>query len=270
MKIQSIPMWVGSGNNYAYLITDDKTKDAIIVDPANPPEVEPHLDAAVKDGANLVAILNTHWHGDHSGGNDALKKKYSLPVWGWSNYGKPTVHRDRRFSEELPSSGTPEPRATFKIGEDINATVLYTPCHTQDAICYYLEDAKTGEKAVFTGDTLFIGGCGRFFEGTAEQMYPSLKKIRQLDEKTVVYPGHEYTKSNAAFAKSLVKDDAVDSLVAFCESNKVTTGKFTIGDEKKHNLFLRTDEPAVQRALGITGVSGREALQKLRETKDNA
>ena len=63
MQIKSIPMWVGSGNNYAYLITDDKTKQAVIVDPANPPEVEPHLDAAVEGGTKLVAILNTHWYG---------------------------------------------------------------------------------------------------------------------------------------------------------------------------------------------------------------
>ncbi|KAG9961084.1 Metallo-hydrolase/oxidoreductase, partial [Aureobasidium melanogenum] len=142
MHIQSIPMWEGSGNNYAYLVVDDKSKDAVIIDPANPPEVLPVLKKQVDSGAiNLKSIINTHHHHDHAGGNVEMLKSYPLPIIGGKDCSKVTK--------------TPAHGETFNVG-DIKVKALHTPCHTQDSICYLFEDGN--DKAVFTGDTLFIGG----------------------------------------------------------------------------------------------------------------
>jgi len=114
----------------------------------------------------------------------------------------------------------------------IYMAALHTPCHTQDSICYLFQDGE--DRAIFTGDTLFTGGCGRFFEGTANQMHTALNSVLAgLPNDTKVYPGHEYTKGNVKFAKSLLKDDAaINKLDTYSQANKETQGKFTIGDEK--------------------------------------
>ncbi|KAI9898310.1 hypothetical protein N3K66_006670 [Trichothecium roseum] len=255
MHIQSIPMWVGSSNNYAYLVVDDKSKDAVIIDPANPPEVAPVLKKAIQAGEiNLTAIVNTHHHWDHAGGNQKLLSELGdskLDIIG----GKDCEGVTR----------TPKHGDSFKIG-DITVKSVHTPCHTQDSICYYMEDGS--DKAVFTGDTLFISGCGKFFEGNAEEMHEALnKRLAALPDDTIVYPGHEYTKSNVKFAISVSQTEAVKNLQAFADSNQVTTGKFTIGDEKKHNLFMRVEDPEIQKATGETEPAS--VMAKLREMKNN-
>ncbi|RDA89531.1 hypothetical protein CP533_2939 [Ophiocordyceps camponoti-saundersi (nom. inval.)] len=197
MHIQSIPMWVGSSNNYAYLVVDDKSKDAVIIDPANPPEVTPVLKKAIDDGSiKLKAIVNTHHHWDHAGGNKKLLAELdavpNLDVVGG---------KDCEAVTKTPAHGE-----TWKLG-DISVKSVHTPCHTQDSICYLMED-QTG-RAVFTGDTLFVGGCGKFFEGSAAEMHEALnKRLASLPDDTVVYPGHEYTASNAKFAMSVQPSEA--------------------------------------------------------------
>lgn len=120
---------------------------------------------------------------------------------------------------------------TFKIGDGITVRSLHTPCHTQDSICYFMEDGD--QRVVFTGDTLFTAGCGRFFEGTPEEMNKALNKtLAALPDDTKVYPGHEYTKSNIRFGQSVINTTAVQKLANFCAENLETQGKFTIGDEK--------------------------------------
>uniref|UniRef100_A0A0D2Y7I5 Metallo-beta-lactamase domain-containing protein n=1 Tax=Fusarium oxysporum (strain Fo5176) TaxID=660025 RepID=A0A0D2Y7I5_FUSOF len=100
-----------------------------------------------------------------------------------------------------------------------------------DSICFFFQDGD--QKAVFTGDTLFTGGCGRFFEGTAEEMHVALNKhLASLPDDTVVFPGHEYTRSNAKFAISVSQSEPVQQLLSFSEANPVTVGKYTIGHEK--------------------------------------
>ncbi|VUC21516.1 unnamed protein product [Clonostachys rosea] len=218
-------------NNYSYLVIDDKSKDAVIIDPANPPEVVPVLKEAISSGRiNLTAIVNTHHHWDHAGGNKKLLAELGTPnltIIGGKDCEGVTQ--------------TPKHNEVTKLG-DIKVTNIYTPCHTQDSICYFLEDS-TG-KAVFTGDTLFISGCGKFFEGTADQMHEALnKRLGALPDETVVYPGHEYTKSNVKFTVSVSQTDPIKKLQTFADNNQVTTGKFTIGDEK---------DPEIQKATGET------------------
>ncbi|KAI9816868.1 MAG: Cytoplasmic glyoxalase II [Pycnora praestabilis] len=271
MHIQSIPMWVGSSNNYAYLVVDDKTNDAVIIDPANPEEVAPVLKSQVDSGKiNLTKIINTHHHWDHAGGNKEILKQFSgLKVVG---------------GKDCDSvSTTPKDGETFKIGNSISVKALYTPCHTQDSICWLLEDGN--DKAVFTGDTLFIGGCGRFFEGTPAEMHTALNKtLAALPDDTKVFvswitqasarhftnepqPGHEYTKANVKFAASVSQTEPIKKLESFAENNKETQGKFTIGQEKLHNVFMQVEEPAMQKVTGKTDPV--DVMAKLRLMKNN-
>ncbi|KAL9099176.1 MAG: hypothetical protein Q9163_005292 [Psora crenata] len=135
---------------------------------------------------------------------------------------------------------TPNHGETFKIGQRISVKALHTPCHTQDSICWFMEDGS--ERVVFTGDTLFIGGCGRFFEGTPAEMHKALNEtLAGLPNDTKVYPGHEYTKQNVKFLVTVLQTDPVKKLQSFAESNQQTQGKFTIGDEKQYNAFMRVD-----------------------------
>ncbi|KAF4428855.1 hypothetical protein FACUT_9312 [Fusarium acutatum] len=220
MFIQPIPMWWGSNDNWAYLVVDDETRDALIVDPANPEEVVPILIAAIQSNKlNLVAIINTHHHWDHAGGNEEILVALNNPkldiIGG----------KDCEGVTKTPSHGE-----TFKLG-NITITSIHTPCHTQDSICFFFQDRE--QKVVFTGDTLFTGGCGRFFEGTAEEMHVALNKhLASLPDDTVVFPGHEYTRSNAKFAISVLQSEPVQQLLGFSAANPVTVGKYTIGHEK--------------------------------------
>jgi hydroxyacylglutathione hydrolase len=254
MRVQSIPMWVGSSNNYAYLVVDDKTKDAVIIDPAHPSEVAPVLNKAIQDGSiNLTAIVNTHHHWDHAGGNTELLNELGKPldIIGGKDCQKVT---------KIPAHGE-----TFNIGS-IAVKALHTPCHTQDSICYFMQDGD--EKAVFTGDTLFHGGCGKFFEGTGEEMHKALNvTLASLPDDTRVFPGHEYTKSNVKFALSVSQNDAIQDLDAFADKNQETQGRFTIGDEKRHNVFMMPQDPDIQKATGETEPFA--VMTKLRELKNN-
>ncbi|KAK9798276.1 putative hydroxyacylglutathione hydrolase [Seiridium cardinale] len=247
--------WVGSSDNYAYLVIDDKSKDAVIVDPANPEEVAPVLKKAIQDGKiNLTAIVNTHHHWDHAGGNKRMLQELGndkLPIIGGKECDGVT---------KTPANGD-----GFKLGS-IAVKGLYTPCHTQDSICWFMQDGD--DKVVFTGDTLFHGGCGRFFEGSATEMHKALNNtLASLPNDTKVYPGHEYTKSNVKFGISVLQSEAVKKLQSFAENNKETQGKFTIGDEKEHNVFMRVEDPQIQKVTGETDPVS--VMAKLREMKNN-
>ncbi|PHH59560.1 hypothetical protein CDD81_2867 [Ophiocordyceps australis] len=255
MHIKTIPMWVGTGNNYSYLVVDDKSKHAVIIDPANAPEVAPVLKEAISAGQIcLTAIVNTHHHWDHAGGNKALLEELGNP------YLDIIGGKDCDGVTKKPVNGQ-----MLKLG-DIFIKAIHTPCHTQDSICFYMED-MTG-RVVFTGDTLFISGCGKFFEGSAAEMHEALnRRLAALPDDTVVYPGHEYTKSNVKFTSSVLQNEAVRRLHEFAEQNQETTGKFTIGDEKKHNAFMRVDDPEIHK---ITGASDPVTVMgKLREMKNS-
>ncbi|KAI9678610.1 MAG: Cytoplasmic glyoxalase II [Caeruleum heppii] len=262
----------GSSDNYAYLVIDEKSKDAVIIDPAHPEEVAPVLRSKTAAGEiNLTGIVNTHHHWDHASGNKEMVSCVSgccmigdalncNPQLGHFNGLPITGGKDCQGVTKTPSNGE-----TFKIGQSITVRALHTPCHTQDSICYFVEDGS--DRAVFTGDTLFIGGCGRFFEGTPAEMHTALNKtLAALPDDTKVYPGHEYTKQNVKFAASVLPSEAIKKLQAFAETNQETQGKFTIGQEKLHNVFMRLDDPTIQKATGKTDPV--DVMGALREMKN--
>ncbi|KAM3117096.1 hydroxyacylglutathione hydrolase [Candidozyma auris] len=255
MHVEIIPSSWGKGNNYAYLLIDEPSRHAWLIDSAFPQDVEAYI-ANKKPHFELKAIVNTHHHWDHAGGNGHFHKKYpDLPV---------IAGKDSELVTYTPSH-----QEVIDLGDQLSITALHTPCHTQDSICYYVKDSKTGQKAVFTGDTLFISGCGRFFEGTATQMNKALNDILgKLPKDTVTYPGHEYTKGNLNFSKTVLQNEAIDSLANFVKSSSITAGKFTIGDELEFNPFMRLSDPQVLKATSASDPVS--VMAKLREMKNNA
>lgn len=230
MKVQILP---ALQDNYMYLIIDEKSKEAAIVDPVDPETVA----SAVKEhNVNLTKILTTHYHWDHAGGNDKMVKKFeNLKVYGGED-------RVTALNCKVQHNDT------FNIGS-LNVRCLATPCHTTGHICYYV----TGEEsppAVFTGDTLFAGGCGRFFEGTAEQMYKALIEVLgKLPDETKVYCGHEYTVNNLKFGNHVEpNNEAILQKMEWVRSQRGQnnpTIPSTIESEKLTNPFMRVHEQSV-------------------------
>ncbi|KAI5965247.1 HAGH [Candida pseudojiufengensis] len=258
MQIEAIPMRWGHGDNYSYLIIDDHSRNAWLIDPAQPNEVLAYIkDHNLNNKFDLKAIVNTHHHYDHSDGNKEFHKKYpDLPIIAGKD--SPLV------------TYTPQHEEVIDLGDDLSITALHTPCHTQDSICYFVQDGKTGQKAVFTGDTLFISGCGRFFEGTGAEMNHSLNSIlAKLPKDTKVYPGHEYTKSNVKFSKTIINNEAIKNLEKLCDQNEYTTGKSTIGDELKYNPFMMLNDSQVINKVG--GLKNPDdVMDELRDMKNNS
>ncbi len=210
-------------DNYAYLI--ERNGRAVVIDPS---EAEPVMKVLEAKGLRLESVWNTHHHWDHVGGNRDLKKKYECSVVGsWT---------DRYRVPEIDT--TYEDGETFQFA-GLTVEVLAIPGHTIGAIAYYLPEIKS----VFTGDTLFILGCGRLFEGTPEQMWDSLTLLMNLPKDTLIYCGHEYTKANAAFAKAVYPEDAsISRHVLELETklnNLQPSVPGTIEQELLSNPFLR-------------------------------
>ncbi|KAJ3144614.1 hypothetical protein HDU89_008119 [Geranomyces variabilis] len=250
MRITPVPCL---GDNYAY-ICEDSRGTAFVVDPVEPRKV---LSTAESLQAKIVALLTTHHHADHSGGNAAFVSAVSnTPVYGSDN--------------RIPAlTNVVKDGDSFSIGA-LEIKSLFTPCHTSGSVCFYVQDGETGEKAVFTGDTLFIGGCGRFFEGTAEQMQTSLNSVlASLPDDTAVYCGHEYTKSNLKFASHVdPTNPAVSAKADWCENNACTVPS-SIGEEKKFNPFMRVGDAAIKKQLGLAeSASDVEVMGALRSAKD--
>ncbi|KAI0340479.1 hydroxyacylglutathione hydrolase [Trametopsis cervina] len=253
MKIIPVPV---RSDNYAYLIVDEETNKAAAVDVFDVPKVQA---AAQKAGVEIIAGLTTHHHEDHSGGNKAFAAAYpGVPMYGGSNKA-PALTNIVGDKDE------------FKITENIHVKCLATPCHTQDSICYYTTPSSTSSSkhpgGVFTGDTLFTAGCGRFFEGTAPEMHAALSYLGTLPGETITYVGHEYTQGNLSFAKSVEPDNAAFGRLEKLVSEGETAGKSTIADEKEWNPFMRLGNPAIQKATGKTDAEG--VMATLRELKNN-
>jgi hydroxyacylglutathione hydrolase len=223
-------------DNYAYLVIDPETGHAGIVDCA---EAGPVLEAAAREEVTLEAVLATHHHFDHVGGNrDLLAARPDLRVFGSAD-----------DAPRIPGLTDPvRDGDTIRVGR-LAARVLLIPAHTSGHVAYYFADHDT----VFTGDTLFAGGCGRLFEGDAAQMMSSLGKLAKLPDATRVYCGHEYTEKNLRFAHELEPgNDALREKLAAVERLRAAgepTVPTTIADEKATNPFLRVDSPELRASV---------------------
>lgn len=187
LQVELIPAF---DDNYIWLLTEPGSRYCAVVDPG---DEDPVLDVIAKEGLNLTAILLTHKHYDHVGGVDGLKQEFpAAKVMGPGNEGIRQV-------EQVLSDGDRISLPQMKLSFD----VMGVPGHTEGHIAFY------GYNALFCGDTLFAGGCGRVFSGTFQQLSASLRKIRQLPAETLVYCAHEYTQANLGFAEWVEPDNAV-------------------------------------------------------------
>ncbi len=238
MKIQIIPCL---HDNYSYLVIDEKNNIACVIDPS---EAKPIIKYLEKKNINLKYILNTHHHYDHVGGNQELKKKYNARVIGY----KGDKHR-------IPEIDTLVDDQEIWKQESFEAKIIHIPGHTLGHICFYFFN----EEAAFTGDTLFSLGCGKIFEGSYEQMFNSLMKIKALPLKTKIYCGHEYTKQNAKFCITHDKNNEnLKNKIKIIDKkleNNLPTIPSTIREELDCNIFLRSNKV--------------ETFSKLRDLKDN-
>ena len=238
MKIQIIPCL---NDNYSYLVIDEKNNIACAIDPS---EAKPIIKYLEKENINLKYILNTHHHYDHVGGNQELKKKYNARVIGY-----------RGDKDRIPEIDTLVDDQEIWKQESFEAKIIHIPGHTLGHICFYFFN----EEAAFTGDTLFSLGCGKIFEGSYEQMFNSLMKIKALPLKTKIYCGHEYTKQNAKFCITHDKNNEnLKNKIKIIDKkleNNLPTIPSTIREELDCNIFLRSNKV--------------ETFSKLRDLKDN-
>lgn len=225
-------------DNYVWLLHDHAGGGTVVVDPA---VADPVLAAAADRGWTIDQIWNTHWHGDHVGGNAAIKAASpGCVISGPAAEATKIGTLDRLLGEG----------DRVAIGDHV-ATVMAVPAHTAGHIAYHLAD----DAMIFVGDTLFAMGCGRLFEGTAAQMFANMERLAALPDETTVYCAHEYTLSNGRFALGIEPDNtALVGRVAAVEAARARgepTVPTTIGAERATNIFLRArtvDELAKRRA----------------------
>ena len=241
-------------DNYSYLIKDKKTDLVGIVDPSEFDPVDIEISKTYK---KLDFILNTHHHNDHVGGNIDLKKKYNSKIICSSYDEKKIPGVDIKKSDG----------DQFSLGET-DFKIIHIPGHTLGHIAFYSEQANV----IFTGDTLFSLGCGRIFEGTFEQMFESLEKIKNLPKNTMMYCGHEYTEKNGQFCISIDKENVkLGNRIEDAKNKiqkKLPTLPIALGEEIETNIFLRCDDKKIKNNLKMDNGSKLEVFTKLRSLKD--
>jgi hydroxyacylglutathione hydrolase len=253
MELIALPAFA---DNYIWMLHDGT--DAVVVDPG---EAAPVLSALDERQLALSGILVTHHHGDHVGGVDELRSRLKGAVYG--------PKRER----------IPEPFVAVADGDSVDLLglrfeVIEVPGHTAGHVAYF-HAGRDGAPILFCGDTLFSGGCGRLFEGTAEQMHASLARLASLPGDTRVCCAHEYTLSNLKFARAVEPGNA--ALVRYnadCEATRAAgrpTLPSTIAVERAINPFLRCDQPEVTasaRTQGARSAEGTEVFAALRRWKN--
>ena len=223
LEIVPVPAFA---DNYIWLVHDGDSGETAVVDPG---DAGPPLAEAERRGWRITQLWNTHWHPDHTGGNERVKQATGCKVSGPESGRIPD--RDVGLGEG----------SEIRIGSHVGR-VIEVPGHTLDHIGLIFEE----ERAAFVGDTLFAMGCGRLFEGTAEQMYRSLQRIAGLPEDVSLYPAHEYTLANARFAAHAEPDNQtialrLDEVAAMRERGEVTLPT-TVGEERATNPFVRASD----------------------------
>ncbi len=254
MQVYLLPVL---NDNYIFLLHNPDTNTAIVIDPAIAPPVKAKL---AELGADLIAILNTHHHWDHIGGNQELLEAFpNLVIYGGALDQGRIPHQQifLNSGDRLDFNGT--------FGNN-PAEVFFIPGHTIAHIGYYFPNSGD----LFCGDTLFGGGCGRLFEGTPAQMLNSLQTLAQLPDLTKVWCAHEYTLNNLKFAltvdsQNIALQQRLAAATALRAINQPTIPS-TIGLEKQTNPFLGGDRPEIQAKVGFTDPV--RVFTKLRRLKD--
>ncbi len=217
-------------DNYIWLVRENTSGEVMVVDPA---VAEPVLAKADELGWNITHIWNTHWHPDHTGGNAAIKAATGCTITG------PAAEFERIPTLDVQVSGGD----VVHLGTT-KAQVIDVPAHTAGHIAFHFDESQV----IFVGDTLFAMGCGRLFEGTADQMFANMRKLEALPDSTAVYCAHEYTQSNGRYAlvaepenqTLIARMAAVDAMRARGEPTVPTT----IGLERETNPFMRANSVA--------------------------
>lgn len=276
MRIVPIPCL---SDNYAYLLVCRETKEAAIVDVSEAGPVLGAIDQGAgtqdsrrdlsallnhnREDVRIVAILSTHHHHDHVGGNEEVRSRLGIDrVYGHAT-DRGRIPGQTQYLQEDD---------TFEIGR-LKIRALHIPGHTLGAVAYVVTH-EPDDPAVFTGDTLFVGGCGRLFEGDPPMMHTSLSKLAALDPRTRVFCGHEYTESNLRFAAHVEPSNAAitqarEKVAALRKEGRPSVPS-TIGDELSYNPFLRTESQEIRMTLGIdASASPAEALGIIRKAKDS-
>jgi len=222
LEIVRIPVL---SDNYVWLVHEPESGETMAVDPA---VAEPVLDEAQARGWTITQIWNTHWHPDHTGGNAAIKEATGCTITGPAAEAERIPTLDRKVAEG----------DSVSLGK-VNAQVLDVPAHTAGHIAFHFPT----ERVAFVGDTLFAMGCGRLFEGTAEQMYSNMRKLEALGDETRIYCAHEYTQSNGRFALTVEPDNSalvsrMEKVNAMREAGEPTVPT-TIALERATNPFMR-------------------------------
>ncbi len=242
-------------DNYIWTVRD--ATHAAVVDPG---DARPVIDYLEREKLTLVAILNTHHHADHVGGNAALLARTAVPVFG------PHDERIPEVTQRL-ADGQKFMLPHFNIGFE----TMEIPGHTRSHVAFH------GDGMLFCGDTLFAAGCGRLFEGTPRQMHDSLTRLSRLPDDTRVYCGHEYTLSNIRFARAAEPDNRVlqelDTRMQALRERDLPTLPSTIGQEKATNPFLRVTELAVMKSASARADKNLSdpvsVLAEIRDWKNN-
>lgn len=252
-----VPMFT---DNYGHILVDRATKKAALIDPAD-------SDAVIKAlrGLEIVPdmVLITHKHLDHCGGNEGIKRAF------------PGVRIIGTGYEQIPGATESVREGDTVDFGNLLISVLHTPCHTKGHVCYFVtstvpDDAVSGNAPIlFPGDTLFVGGCGRFFEGTPAEMLKNMDTFAKLPAETQVFCAHEYTTSNLKFLTSLDPEGCGTVLAEVLDTRDkgLPTIPSTIGKELEYNLFMKTREPRVQSLVGAG--SAVETMGRLREMKNS-
>ena len=242
-------------DNYIYLIRNETKNITSVVDPG---ESAPVIRFLKSKGWHLDEIVNTHHHHDHIGGNTELLEIYKSKLIG------PVYDQNHISNIDVLVSDN----ELINVA-GVKTKVIHTPGHTLGHVCFYMED----EKCLFSGDTIFYLGCGRVFEGTMDQMWSSLLKLRFLPNDTLVYCGHEYTSSNAKFAKHIdpnnkLLDDAIVEIKNKREKG-LPTIPFELGTEKNINPFLRADDQKFIDSINLKTSNPEKFFSTMRLKKDN-
>lgn len=257
MHIVTVPCLA---DNYAYLVVCPETSLSAVVDVS---EFAPVEKACLRENITPNAIFSTHHHADHVGGNVELAARFGIDaVYAHAS----DRGRVPGQTKELADGDS------FRLGS-LSVSVIHIPGHTLGAVAYWVR-APSGEGAVFTGDTMFIAGCGRLFEGTPAQMFASLQRLVALPDATRVYCGHEYTESNLRFALHVEPDNA-DVASAMTEARATRssgrpTVPSTIAREKACNPFVRVRSATIRRQLGLAlDDEPASVLAAVRRAKDS-